>query len=335
MGSTGAFERFLVVGIRDGREGITRWKSFFDGFVESGFACTALFFVRVLVLVRCRLLFSAHAEPPVYPAVLDDIFGVCACDIRRSHEMTPAKTKEDLEREKRVAAETVARWIPDGARIGIGSGTTSAYFIRALGARVREEGLRVSGIPTSIASEELARSVGIPLLEPASGLRLDFTVDGADEITPELHLIKGGGGKLFREKVIATASRFLLVIADSSKPVRVLGTMPLPVEVIPFSAPWVADRIAALGGSPIRREHEGVPAITDQGNWLFDCHFRAIPDPALLDSELKRIPGVLENGLFLGLAKLAVVADGDTAMLLRPGATPVSAAQFDALPPIA
>ena len=249
--------------------------------------------------------------------------------------MASVKTKEDLEREKRLAAETVARWIPDGARIGIGSGTTSAYFIRALGARVREEGLRVSGIPTSIASEELARSVGIPLLEPASGLRLDFTVDGADEITPELHLIKGGGGKLFREKVIATASCFLLVIADSSKPARVLGAMPLPVEVVPFAAPWVADRIAELGGSPVHREHEGLPVRTDQGNWLLDCQFRAIPDPPALDRELKRIPGVLENGLFLGLAKLAVVADGDKALLLRPGLAPVSAAQFDALPPIA
>jgi ribose 5-phosphate isomerase A len=263
------------------------------------------------------------------------ISSACALeDFRRLHPMTSGKTKEDLEREKRLAAETVARWIPDGARIGIGSGTTSAYFIRALGTRVREEGLRVSGIPTSIASEELARSVGIPLLEPASGLRLDFTVDGADEVTPELHLIKGGGGKLFREKVIATASRFLLVIADSSKPVRVLGAMPLPVEIVPFSAPWVADQIAALGGAPIRREHEGVPVKTDQGNWLLDCHFRVIPDPLALDLELKKIPGVLENGLFLGLAKLAVVADGDTAMLLRPGAVPDPLTQFDVLPPI-
>jgi ribose 5-phosphate isomerase A len=262
------------------------------------------------------------------------ISSACALeDFRRLLEMT-GKTKEHLEREKQLAAETVARWIPDGARIGIGSGSTSAYFIQALGARVREERLRVSGIPTSIASEELARSVGIPLMEPASGLRLDFTVDGADEITPELHLIKGGGGKLFREKVIATASGFLLVIADSSKPVPVLGAMPLPVEVVPFSAPWVADRITAVGGAPVRRELEGVPVRTDQGNWLFDCHFRAIPNPAELDRELKRIPGVLENGLFLGLAKLAVVADGDKALLLRPGAAPDPAARFDVLPPV-
>lgn len=246
--------------------------------------------------------------------------------------MVSAKTKEDLDREKRLASETVARWIPDGARIGIGSGTTAAYFIRALGARVRDEGLRVSGIATSIASEELARSAGIPLVQPASGLRLDFTVDGADEITPELDLIKGGGGKLFREKVIATASRFLLVVADSSKPVPVLGAMPLPVEVVPFAAPWVADRIGALGGSPVRRERNGTVYLTDQGNWILDCHFGSIPDPAALDRELKNIAGVLENGLFLGLARLAVVAVGDQASLLRPGQDSVPASAFLSLP---
>lgn len=243
--------------------------------------------------------------------------------------MISAKTKEDLEREKRLASETVARWIPDGARIGIGSGTTAAYFIRALGARVRDERLSVSGIATSIASEELARSVDIPLLRPGSGLQLDFTVDGADEITPELHLIKGGGGKLFREKVIATASRFLLVVADSTKPVPVLGRMPLPVEVVPFSSPWVADRIGTLGGSPVRREKNSEPYLTDQGNWILDCHFRAIPDPAALDRELKSIPGVLEHGLFLGLAKLAVVADGERVMVLRSGVPPIPSPQFN------
>lgn len=239
------------------------------------------------------------------------------------------KKKEDLEREKRLAAEMVARWIPDGVRIGIGSGTTASYFIRALGARVRDEGLRVSGIPTSIASEELAGSVGIPLIQPVSGLRLDFTVDGADEITPELYLIKGGGGKLFREKVIATASRFLVVVSDSTKPVSLLGPMPLPVEVVPFAVPWVADRIVALGGTPVRREKDGAPYLTDQGNWLLDCHFGAIPNPVALDHELKSIPGVLDNGLFLGLAKLAVIADGDNVMVMRPGVAPVRASDFE------
>src|SRR5512146_548169 len=246
--------------------------------------------------------------------------------------MPSLKTREDLEREKRLASEAVARWIPDGARIGIGSGTTAAYFIRALGARVRDERLRVSGIATSLASEELARSVGIPLVQPASGLRLDFTVDGADEITPWLDLIKGGGGKLFREKVIAAASKFLLVVADSSKPVSLLGAMPLPVEVIPFSEPWVKDRILALGGDPVRRERSGSPVLTDQGNWLLDCHFARIEDPAGLARSLRAIPGILEHGLFLGMAKLAVVADGERLLLMRPGVPAVPAQHISALP---
>lgn len=242
------------------------------------------------------------------------------------------KSRADLELEKQLAAETAARWIPGGVRIGVGSGTTSAYFIRALGRRIREEHLQVSGIATSKASEQLARAQGIPLIEPHRGLLLDFTVDGADEITPELHLIKGGGGKLFREKVIAAASKFLLVIADSSKPVPVLGKMPLPVEVIPFALPWVIDRVASLGADPVLRESSRAPVLTDQGNWLLDCHFRTIPNPAALAIELAEIPGILEHGLFLGLAKLAVVADANQVSLLRPGRPMSAATDFPAMP---
>jgi ribose 5-phosphate isomerase A len=243
------------------------------------------------------------------------------------------KSKEELELEKQLAAETVARWIPDGARIGIGSGSTAAYFIHALGWRIRKEQLRVTGIATSKASEELARAECIPLIEPQRGLLLDFTVDGADELTPELHLIKGGGGKLFREKVIASASKFLLIIVDSSKPVPVLGRMPLPVEVVPFALPWVSDRIASLGADPVLRETSGTPVLTDQGNWLLDCHFHAIPDPATLASKLSVIPGILEHGLFLGLAKMAVVADGNRVSLLRPGLAAFDATKVPAMPP--
>jgi ribose 5-phosphate isomerase A len=242
------------------------------------------------------------------------------------------KSKTELELEKQLAAETVARWIPSGVQIGIGSGTTSAYFIRALGRRIREERLNLTGIATSKASEELARDEGIPLIEPQRGLLLDLTVDGADEITPELHLIKGGGGKLFREKVIAGASKFLLVIADSSKPVDVLGRMPLPVEVVPFALPWVMDRITSLGADPVLRKASGVPVLTDQGNWLLDCHFQAIADPATLATKLRAIPGVLEHGLFLSSAKLAVVADGTRVSLLRPNRPPAPATDFPCIP---
>jgi ribose 5-phosphate isomerase A len=232
-----------------------------------------------------------------------------------------------------MAAETVARWIPEGVQIGIGSGTTSAYFIRALGERIRKEQLTLSGIATSQASEQLARAEGIPLIEPRRGLLLDFTVDGADEITPELDLIKGGGGKLFREKVIANASKFLLIVADSSKPVASLGKMPLPVEVVPFALPWVVDRVAALGAQPVLREASGSPVLTDQGNWLLDCHFRSIPDPTSTADALAKIPGILEHGLFLGLATMAVVADGDQVSLLRPNQAATPAANFRSIPP--
>ena len=244
------------------------------------------------------------------------------------------KPKAELELEKQLAAETVARWIPNGARMGIGSGTTSAYFIRAIGRRVREEHLQISGIATSKDSEKLARAEGIPLIEPQHGLVLDFTVDGADEISPELNLIKGGGGKLFREKVIASASKFLLVIADSSKPVAILGRMPLPVEVVPFALHWVMDRIASLGADPVLREASGSPVVTDQANWLLDCHFKAIPDPATLAVKLSTIAGILDHGLFLGLARMAVVAEGNQVSLMRSDRTRVPAVGITAIPPL-
>ncbi len=244
------------------------------------------------------------------------------------------KSKDQLDKEKKLAGETVARWIPSGALIGIGSGTTATYFIRELGRRVREEGLRVTGVPTSEESDQFARELGIPLTEPRRGLMLDLVVDGADELTPELHLIKGGGGKLFREKVIATASKYMIIIADSSKPVSVLGRFPLPVEVVPFSEPFVMDRISELGANPVLRQREGATFLTDQNNWILDCHFNAIPDPRSLGDKLKRITGVLDHGLFLGLAKLAVVGMGETATLLRPNQRPVNASIFATLPPV-
>jgi ribose 5-phosphate isomerase A len=172
------------------------------------------------------------------------------------------------------------------------------------------------------------------LIEPQRGLVLDFTVDGADEISPELNLIKGGGGKLFREKVIASASKFLLVIADSSKPVATLGRMPLPVEVVPFALHWVMDRIASLGADPVLREASGSPVVTDQANWLLDCHFKSIPDPATLAVKLSTIAGILDHGLFLGLARMAVVAEGNQVSLMRSDRTRVPAVGITAIPPL-
>ncbi|HTQ79125.1 MAG TPA: ribose 5-phosphate isomerase A, partial [Thermoanaerobaculia bacterium] len=164
---------------------------------------------------------------------------------------------------------------------------------------------------------------------------LDLTVDGADEIDPALALIKGGGGALLREKLVARASRYVLIIGDSSKPVSILGRFPLPLEVIPFAAPMVMDWVEDLGGRPVLREAHGPtgePALTDQGNWLLDCHFDEIRQPAELAAHLADLPGVVEHGLFLGLARAALIADGDEVFLLRPGTPAAPAAGFSALP---
>src|ERR1700675_4965117 len=152
--------------------------------------------------------------------------------------------------EKQAVAEAALRWVRPGMRLGLGSGSTSHRFIEALGERVRRGELGVEGIATSQASEKLARQSGITLITPRRGLVLDLDVDGADEIAPDLSLIKGGGGALLREKVVARASRYFLVLADASKMVQMLGAFPLPVEVIPFTVPWVMDEIVKIGGNP-------------------------------------------------------------------------------------
>jgi ribose 5-phosphate isomerase A len=245
------------------------------------------------------------------------------------------KPREVLAEEKRRAAEVAALWVPDGVLLGLGSGTTVVPFVERLGERIRTERLRVRALPTSQKSRQLAAAAGIPLLEPSRGLRLDLTVDGADELDPSLTLLKGGGGALLREKLVARASRYVLIIGDSSKPVPVLGRFPLPLEVIPFAAPLVMDWVEDLGGAPAVREvpgSPGEPAVTDQGNWLLDCRFGEIPDPAGLAARLAELPGIVEHGLFLGLATAAVIADGDEVRVLRAGQPPVPAAGFAVLP---
>jgi len=245
---------------------------------------------------------------------------------------TPALSPQELE--KQQAAAAAVRWVRDGMVLGLGTGTTSAHFIKQLGERVAA-GLKVQGTATSLASEALARQLGIPLLEPRRGLTFDLAVDGADELDGQLRLIKGGGGALLREKTIETASRYLLVIADSSKVVPVLGRFPLPLEVVPFALPWVLDAVAALGGAPVLRVQKDDPAspvYSDQRNFLVDCHFGQIPDAEGLARQLKTIPGIVEHGLFIGLAKAAVVIQGGVAQVLQPGEAPRPAAEFDELP---
>ena len=239
-----------------------------------------------------------------------------------------------LEQEKQVAAAAALRWVRDGMTLGLGTGSTSAQFIRQLGAAVRN-GLKVQGTATSLASEALARQCGIPLVAPRRGLRFDLAVDGADELDAQLRLIKGGGGALLREKVLETASDYLLVVADSSKLVPVLGRFPLPLEVVPFALPWVLDAVGALGGAPVVRMAKDDPAAhyySDQKNLLVDCHFGQIADPEQLAAKLKTVPGIVEHGLFLGLAKAAVIVRGGEALVLRPGEAARPATAFAELP---
>ena len=178
--------------------------------------------------------------------------------------------KDQHDAEKRTVGEAALRWVRSGMRLGLGSGTTSHWFIKLLGERVRSGDLSVEGIATSRDSEELARECGIPLITPRQGLVLDLDVDGADEIAPDLSLIKGGGGALLREKVVARASRYFLVLADASKLVQMLGAFPLPVETIPFTVPWVMDEIVKIGGNPVlgkKADSESEPYLTDQQNY--------------------------------------------------------------------
>lgn len=242
------------------------------------------------------------------------------------------KSKDQLAQEKIVAAEAALRFVRSGMRLGLGSGSTSHAFIRLLGKQVSSGALRVSGIAASRESELIAREEGIPLIEPAQGLKLDLAVDGADEITSDLALIKGGGGALLREKVVERASRYFLVIADSSKLVERLGAFKVPIEVIPFSLPWVLDELKELEGNPAQRVGSNQPYLTDQQNYIVDCDFGLIADPTGLASKLEQIPGIAEHGLFIGYANAALLADGSEVRVLKPGKATRRLTQFDALP---
>lgn len=193
--------------------------------------------------------------------------------------------------------------------LGLGTGSTAFWTVARLGERVRDEGLRVRCVPTSRRTEEQARSLGIPLVTFADVPELDLTIDGADEIGPGLALVKGGGGALLREKLVAASSRRMVVVADASKRVTVLGRFPLPVEVVPFAWEVTTRRVAAVTRcEPAPRRDGGGLYVTDNGNYVLDCPCGEIGDPAALERELKLLPGVVECGLFVGLASLAFVA---------------------------
>jgi ribose 5-phosphate isomerase A len=212
---------------------------------------------------------------------------------------------------KFAAAKRSMEYVESGMRLGIGTGTTVRYFIELLGERVRQ-GLKIVGVPTSNASAELAGRYGIELTTFEAIQELDLAVDGADEIGPGLSLIKGGGGALLHEKIVASAAKEFLIVVGEGKVVEQLGRFPLPVEVIPFAGGLVQAKLVELGGNPVLRPgaEAGTPYLTDEGNWIYDCHFGVIAEPHELAAEIRSIVGVVEHGLFLDMATRAVVADG-------------------------
>lgn len=226
--------------------------------------------------------------------------------------------------EKAAAARASVRFVHDGNIVGLGTGSTAAHAVRFLGERVRA-GLKIRGIPTSVQTRDLASSAGIPLttfdeIQPSGLPPIDVTIDGADEFDSQLRLIKGGGGALLREKVIASASKQVVIIADSSKQVAALGKFPLPVEVIPFAQSLIAARITALGAAvKLRKDTKGNPFVSDEGHHILDCDFGQIPDPPALARTLSDMPGIVEHGLFIGLATIVLVAKGENVTELRSG----------------
>jgi ribose 5-phosphate isomerase A len=226
---------------------------------------------------------------------------------------------------KRHAAERAVDYIQSGSVIGLGTGSTMQYAIEEIGRRLRTGELsEVLGVPTSERTGRLAHRVGVPLTTLADHPELELTIDGADEIDPALDLIKGLGGALLREKIVASAARELVIVADEGKLVPILGSrVPLPVEVVPFALAIVERRLAAMGGGvELRRTDRGEPLVTDEGNRILDYFCGPIQQSAELDVELRRIPGVVEHGLFLGMARRAIVcrAPDDVIVMHRPAA---------------
>jgi ribose 5-phosphate isomerase A len=219
-------------------------------------------------------------------------------------------TQDDRDARKREAAMAAVAMVEDGMVVGLGTGSTAAFAIEGLIARVRG-GLRIVGIPTSERSAKQAREGGIPLTDFAHHTKVDLTIDGADEIARgSLDLIKGLGGALLREKIVAAASRLLVIVADEPKLVTGLGgTVPVPVEIVTFGWETTAARLTKLGANPVlRKAQDGGPFRTDGGNLIVDCHFGIIADPARLERDVSQIIGVVETGLFIGMATTALVA---------------------------
>lgn len=223
-----------------------------------------------------------------------------------------------IDKAKFVAAKRAVDYVEDGMRVGLGTGSTAAWMVRCLGELVRQDGLKIKGVPTSTRTAALAREVGIEVISLDQAKWLDLTIDGADEFDGELNLIKGGGGALLQEKIVATASDQMIVIADVGKEVETLGAFPLPVEVIPFG--WQTTRalveemlisMDVLGRDVTLRMNGDRPFITDEGNHILDLHLNRIGNARQLAMVLNQVPGVVENGLFIDICDIVIVGYGD------------------------
>jgi ribose 5-phosphate isomerase A len=219
---------------------------------------------------------------------------------------------------KFVAAKRAVEFVEDGMKVGLGTGSTAAWMVRCLGELVRDDGLNITGVPTSTRTAELARQLGIRVVSLDEARWLDLTIDGADEYDPDLNLIKGGGGALLQEKIVATASDRLVVIADATKAVEHLGAFPLPVEIVPFG--WqttkalveeMIESMDVIGSAASLRMNRDAPFVTDEGNFILDLHLGRIGNPRQLSLVLNQVPGVVENGLFIDICDVVVVGHGD------------------------
>ncbi|MBU2980845.1 ribose-5-phosphate isomerase RpiA [Lentibacter algarum] len=229
-----------------------------------------------------------------------------------------------IDKAKFVAAKRAAEFVEDGMRVGLGTGSTAAWLVRCLGDMVEKDGLKIKGVPTSRRTAELARNVGIDVISLDEARWLDLTIDGADEFDRELTLIKGGGGALLQEKIVATASDQMIVIADVGKQVERLGAFPLPVEIIPFG--WQTTRalieetlvsLDVLGRETTLRMNGSVPYVTDEGNHILDLHLGRIGNARQMGQIMNQIPGVVENGLFIDICDKVVVGYGDGKVEIR------------------
>jgi ribose 5-phosphate isomerase A len=222
---------------------------------------------------------------------------------------------DPIQQAKQNAALAAVKHVKDGFIVGLGSGSTAAFAIEALGERIKKENLHIMGIPTSYQAFLLAVECGIPITTLDEHPVIDVTIDGADQLTPELFLIKGGGAALAREKIVAASSKLNVIIADQPKKVKLLGenNQFVPIEVLPFAIALVKQKIAALGGKPVVREGKGKlgPVITDNGNAVIDAYFGEIKNPVELAGKAKMIPGVVETGFFINLTDIVYIGSVD------------------------